>query len=294
MTPYYDDGTCTIYHGDCREVLTTVEPADLLLTDPPYGVDWKSGKGQHDKIIGDDGSLVLESWLDLALRKIRRGRHVYIFGLNSGAVPASMPLCGMTELIWDKGVIGMGDLAAPWGPAHESILFGVQEVSKSNRAKGYGVGAARLRKGSVLRIQRGQSGQTKRHPTEKPVDLLRVLIESSSTFGETVLDPFMGSGSSLVAAAAEGRKAVGIEIDERYCEVAALRLGTDPRSPVLSQPPLDTADADLLGRVADLRSRISQSDWIVCAEVRRLLDGSDAPRGSGRSGDDPTYKEWTP
>jgi site-specific DNA-methyltransferase (adenine-specific) len=67
----------------------------------------------------------------------------------------------------------------------------------------------------------------KRHPTEKPVMLLRQLIEASSLFGETVLDPFMGAGSTLVAAKAEGRKAIGVEVDERYCEIAASRMGQD-------------------------------------------------------------------
>jgi len=62
------------------------------------------------------------------------------------------------------------------------------------------------------------------HPTEKPVDILRQMIESSSVFGETVYDPFAGSGSTLIAAALEGRKAVGCEIEERYCEIAVKRI----------------------------------------------------------------------
>ena len=226
MTPYYDDGTCVIYHGDCREILPTLEVADLMITDPPYGVGWQSSRGSHDLIAGDDGSLPLEAWLDLALRKTRRGRHVYIFGFRPSDIPEGMPMCGFAELVWDKGVMGLGDITSPWGPSHEPILFGVQEISKANRAKNYGVTAARLRKASVLRFQRPHSAQTLRHPTEKPVDLLRVLIESSSTFGETVLDPFAGSGSTLEAARLEGRKAVGIELDERYCEAAAKRLDT--------------------------------------------------------------------
>lgn len=222
--PYYHDEWVTLYHGDCREILAELEPADLLVADPPYGVDFQSGRGSHEKITNDDGSLALASWLPLALRKIRRGRHAYVFGLKPAAVTSDMPLCACVELVWDKGVVGMGDLSMPWGPAHETILFGVQEISKANRAKGYGVSAARLRKGSVLKVQRGQSGQTLRHPTEKPVELLRILIESSSTFGETVLDPFAGVGSTLEAARIEGRRAVGIEIDEKFCEIAARRL----------------------------------------------------------------------
>lgn len=226
MKPYYDQDGITIIHGDCREILPTLEPGsvDLVLTDPPYGVNWKSSRGAHDYITGDDGSLSLKSWFPQTLKILRRGRHVYIFGLLMGNIPADSALCGLTELVWDKGVMGLGNFTSPWGPSHELILFGVQEISKANRAKNYGVTAARLRKGSVLRFQRPHSGQTRRHPTEKPVDLLRVLIESSSTFGETVFDPFLGSGSTLEAARREGRKAIGIEIEERYCEIAARRL----------------------------------------------------------------------
>jgi DNA modification methylase len=65
------------------------------------------------------------------------------------------------------------------------------------------------------------------HPTEKPVMLLRQLIEASSLHGDVVLDPFLGSGSTVVAARTEGRRAVGIEIEERYCEIAAKRLAQE-------------------------------------------------------------------
>lgn len=223
--PFYSEGGITIYHGDCREILPSLDlTADLLVTDPPYGQAYRSNRGQHADIAGDDGTLPLSEWLPLALKRLRRGRHAYIFGARDTDITPDVHLCGMTELIWDKQIIGMGDLSLPWSESHEPILFGVQEISKANRAKNYGVGAARLRRGSVLHFQRSQSGQNKRHPTEKPVDLLRVLIESSSTFDEVVLDPFAGSGSTLEAARIEGRKAIGIEVDEGYCEIAAQRL----------------------------------------------------------------------
>lgn len=223
MKPYFDDGTVTLYHGDCRDILPALEVCDLLLTDPPYGVNWQSSRGAHAKLANDDGSLGVE-WLTLALEKVRRGRHAYVFGMRTNEVPEGINLCGLTELIWDKGVMGLGDIESPWGPGHEVIMFGVQEISKANRAKNYGVTAARLRKASVLRVQRPHSAQTLRHPTEKPLELLRVLIESSSTFGEIVLDPFAGSGSALEAARVEGRRAIGIELEERFCEIAANRL----------------------------------------------------------------------
>jgi DNA modification methylase len=224
IQPYYQDELVTLYHGDCRDVLPRLSELDVLVTDPPYGIGYRSGRGNHEGITGDDGSLPLGAWLPAALRALRRGRHVYVFGCRDSDLSPEWPICGTAELVWDKGVIGMGDLSAPWGPQHEPILFGVQEISKANRNKNYGALAARLRKGSVLRVQRRQSGQTLRHPTEKPVELCRILIETSSSFGDIVLDPFAGSGAVLEAAVLEGRKAVGIEVNEQYCRVAADRL----------------------------------------------------------------------
>lgn len=219
--PYYQHGDVTLFHADCRDVELS---CDLIVTDPPYGQEFVSGRsgGKWGMLFGDDDKATVEDALAISLKRLRRGRHVYIF---SGRLDlSSLPLSGVTELIWDKEVIGMGDLSQPWGPQHEKIIFATYEISKANREKGYGNLSARLRKGSVLRSLRAQSGRVQYHPTEKPTDILRQLIESSSVIGETVYDPFAGSGSTLVAAVMEGRKAVGCEIDERYCEIAAKRL----------------------------------------------------------------------
>jgi len=219
MKPYYQSGDVTLYNGDCRDF---EHKCDLLLTDPPYGQEFKSGWTEHwGRIVGDSDLNGIQERLAKALKGLGRGRHAYVFG---GKVDLTkLNLSGFTELIWDKEVIGMGDLSKPWGLQHEKITFAVHEISKSNRERGVGNLAARLRKGSVLRCQRAQSGACN-HPTEKPVEILRQLIESSSVMGETVYDPFAGSGSTLIAAALEGRKAVGVEIEERYCEIAVDRF----------------------------------------------------------------------
>lgn len=225
-TPYFSADGVTLYHGDCRDVDVA---CDLLCSDPPYGVEFVSGRagGKWGLIAGDDDKDRIVDCLAHALKGLRRGRHVYLF---KGDLDLSLlPLCGVTELVWDKAVIGMGDLASPWGPQHETIVFATYEISKANRAKGYGNLSARLRKGSVIRGLRPHSGAVKHHPTEKPIDVMRQLIESSSVMGETVYDPFAGSGSTLIAAALEGRLAVGCEIDERHCETAAKRLQTELR-----------------------------------------------------------------
>lgn len=223
VLPFYQNPQygITICHGDCREILPELNlEADLLLTDPPYGQSYQSNRRteKHKRIAGDDGSLDVPAVLTLACTKLRRWSHAYVFG---GIDLTGTPLTAQTELIWSKEIVGSGDLSSPWGKSHEPITFAVYEPSKANREKGAGGLTARLRSGSVLRCQRAHSGGTKKHPTQKPVPILREMIESSSRLEQVVLDPFMGSGSTLVAALLEGRKAIGIELDEGYCHDAA-------------------------------------------------------------------------
>lgn len=220
---YYQDADCTLWLGDCRDVMLETDSADLLVTDPPYGQEWQSGRRdvRFDLIAGDASEAAAIDGLRDVLPSLRRGRHVYIFGRFD---LSGLPLTKSMELVWDKEIQNSGDLALPWGNQHEYIQFAVYQISAANRADGAGRLAARLRKGSVLRHARPNAAAVTRHPTEKPVGLLRELIESSSCIGDTVLDPFAGSGSTLVAAKLEGRKSIGIEIEERYCAVAAKRL----------------------------------------------------------------------
>lgn len=222
--PYYQDDLVTLYHGKCEDVLPTLpsDSVDMILVDPPYGQNYKSNRGgTHERIAGDDGTFDLPGALKLACRTLRRGRHAYIFGPND---LTDTPLAAAVELVWDKQIVGTGDLSLPWAKSWEPITFAVYEPSKANRDKGYGGLAARMRQGSVLRVPRTNGAGTQRHPTEKPVLLLRQLIESSSCWGETVLDFTVGVGSTMVAAKLEGRKAIGVELEERYCEIAAHRL----------------------------------------------------------------------
>ncbi len=223
--PYYDRSGVVIYLGDSRDVLSSLgrESVDLIVTDPPYGVSFVSGQRavSFGSVQGDDDAAFVPAVLSLAGRALRRNRHAYVFGR-----PAldPFPLRWRAELVWDKGLMGGGDLTSPWGPMHEPITFCLRAADKSHANMEGGKTPARLRSGSVLRYQRPNAKQVKRHPMEKPVPLLRRLIESSSFHGELVLDPFCGSGSTLVAAVAEGRRAVGIEVDERWALVAVERV----------------------------------------------------------------------
>lgn len=215
-------GDATLYLGDCIPVLATLEKpsADLLLTDPPYGVCFEGRAGVHEVLYNDHKGFNVSTYIDASLKVLRRGRHIYVFGTIDAT---KHNLCSSVELIWDKELFGLGNLAIPWGPQHEKITFAVYETSKANRDKGAGSLSARLRRGSVLRSLRPHSGRAKYHPTEKPIDILTQMIESSTNIGDVVLDPFMGSGSTIVASIMSRRKAIGIEIEEKYFDIACRR-----------------------------------------------------------------------
>src|SRR5690606_10551633 len=193
---------------------------------PPYGVEWRSNrrKQQMPSIVGDDGSIdvpaIIGRWMDALMRN----RHVYVFGFAPESLAGPLRLSATSELIWDKGQPGLGDLSQPWGPQHEWITFGVFGPTKSDRDKCVGSLTARLRRGSVLSVPRKNSASANRHQTEKPVELMTQLIESSTVRGDVVLDPFAGSGSTLVAAILLGRRAVGVELDEKHVATAIERL----------------------------------------------------------------------
>lgn len=224
MKPYYERAGIVLFHADCRDVLPTLEreSCDLLLTDPPYGVDWQSGRRSVpiDRMVGDDDASWVPAALSTAGLALRRRRHAYVFG----AFPIEeFPLRHAADLIWDKMLLGSGDLTSCWAPSHEPIMFCIRAPDRAKANMEGGKVPARLRGGSILSYKRPNANGVKFHPTQKPVALLRRLIESSTFPGERVLDPFVGCGSSMVAAVAEGRVITACEIDEGYCEVAAKR-----------------------------------------------------------------------
>lgn len=214
--PYYEDEWVRLYHGDCRDVLPQLPAVDLVLTDPPYGISYVSNMsaGQGTVPITNDGAR-LSLRLYRSVLPLIRADHLLWF-TRWDAWPdvwvelgQRFPMRGM--LIWDKGSPGMGDLHH-WGPSYEMI---------ASAGAGRIVGA---RDGSILRYA-GVPSRDRLHPTEKPVALLSYLIQKLDA--DTVLDPFAGSGSTLVAAKTLGRRAIGVEIEERYCEIAARRLAQD-------------------------------------------------------------------
>lgn len=199
--PYYEEDGITIYHGDCREILPRIwHHADFLISDPPYGMKYESGWKTGQYVEGDSSTVVRDSVLE-----IWSGNPALVFGHWSCKRPVGI----RQILIWNKGDWpGMGDLSLPWGPSWEEIYV-------------IGRGFLGTRRGSILHFPRVPTCPPQYHPTEKPVSLMHSLVDCTQG---TVIDPFMGSGSTIVAAKELGRPAIGIEIEERYCEIAANRL----------------------------------------------------------------------
>lgn len=223
ISPYYQDGVVTIYHGDCREILPTLahDSIDLLLGDPPYGIDFKSQAPGGRTVAGDDTHYavrVLRQALFASLLPLRMSGHVLLFcgwqGWAAFYEAASAYFTVRNALIWHKGGGGAGNILSNYIRDYEIVIYAAGiEGRRIGGEGGYS---------SVLPFKK--PGRDRVHPTEKPTDLLEHLIRRHSPEAGVVLDPFMGGGSTLVAARNVGRQSIGIEIEERYCEIAAVRL----------------------------------------------------------------------
>lgn len=211
MSLYYEDEFVQLHHGDCRGVRGWTR-ADVLVTDPPYGMDYTGFGGRKGEprraagrlsIAGDKTTDVRDAVLDLW-----GDRPALVFGRWS--VPR--PVGTRHRLIWDKqGGPGMGNLGMPWGVGEEEIYV-------------LGRGFVGRRETNVIRAQTLMSSDKRRpdHPTPKPVALMEALIEKCPP--GVIADPFAGSGATLIAARNLGRKVIGVEIEEKYCELIVKRL----------------------------------------------------------------------
>ena len=203
MKPYYEQDGITIYHGDSVEILNNLEvKADLLLTDPPYGIgSWSSTGGNS---ITQEEADMINKW-DVAPAKhhleamIAKARYSIVWGGNYFAGELGS---WRTPLIWDKAIRGMhfadGELAWTNFDFGSLRIFNLPAASSDARGN-------------------------RKHPTQKPVQLMHWCIGLVKDVN-LVIDPFMGSGTTLRAAKDLGIKAIGIEVEEKYCEIAANRL----------------------------------------------------------------------
>ena len=214
MSIYYEDEFVTLYHADCLEHSDLWTGADVLVTDPPYGIAWTPRVGgykgagsqtQGDKIKGDHST----GMRDEALR-LWGDKPLIVFG--SWRAPRPEPIDH--RLIWWKQGQAPGPINAAWMLQDEEIYVSGTGFVRSSPPKRSVFATKEPRHLAVI-----EAG----HPTPKPIPLMEWLLERCPAVW-TIADPFAGSGSTLVAAKRLGRKAVGVELEERYCEIAANRL----------------------------------------------------------------------
>jgi DNA modification methylase len=208
MKPYYQDDSVTIYNADCRDVLPELNKVDLLLTDPPYGIGEAKGKNKSRGNLAISKDYGSADWDDkpiesVLLDKLRdKCRTQIIFGGNYYDLPPTS-----CWLIWDK-VNGLTDFADC-----EMAWTNMKIATRLYRYTWNGMLQENM-KNKEIRF----------HPTQKPLPLMKWCIGKVDTEVNTILDPFMGSGTTLRASKDLGKKAIGIEISEEYCEIAAKRM----------------------------------------------------------------------
>lgn len=203
MKPYYEDDYCTIYHGDCREILPDLDKVDLVLTDPPYGVELEYDTFQDSE----------ENWftlMDEVIPLLRRCADMVIF-----------PSCQIKRLGWFYAN-HKPDWLIAWhkgSPGHVSAIgFNDWEPLVV-----YGR-TAKLSMHDYLSVTNNEKMGAYGHPCPKPLKWARWLLSRACPEGGTVIEPFMGSGTILRAAKDLRLQVIGIDLSEKYCEIAVRRL----------------------------------------------------------------------
>ncbi len=214
-TPYYADDLVTIYHGDCREWMPE---ADVLVTDPPYGVglgivtDPRAGGHGLGKAAYASYADTYDNFRETVIPAIQMA----LAATKRGAVFSGPHLQDFPKAAAVGGIFcpaGVGRHRWGFGAFLPVLLYGTDP---------------RLHFGARPNVMQSNArAEVNGHPCPKPLSWMRWLIELVSLPDETALDPFMGSGTTLVAAKSLGRRAIGIEIEERYCEIAAQRCSQE-------------------------------------------------------------------
>jgi DNA modification methylase len=215
MIPYYDDGTCTIYHGDCMEILPRLT-ADVVLTDTPYGIGLDYGTTFSDT------PAYLDRLVATALPQMRMAAPVV--ALTTGVVnmwrfpvPTWVLSWFQVNAFTSTGYWGFN----MWQPV---LCYGTDPYLRRGRGRHQDV----IQTTATLGSNGGHDNPPSGHPCPKPLPSWRkIMLRVSPDTSDVVLDPFMGSGTTLRAAKDLGRTAIGIEIEERYCEIAANRLAQE-------------------------------------------------------------------
>lgn len=248
--PYFERDGTAIYLGDCNSLLPELQPEtiDLILTDPPYGVAYQSAHRtrtpRFDEIAGDYWNQEFNrKWIESSSRLLVRNGALVLFASDHhlGHFRDLLALSGLNvkrSLVWRKNAWTSGDLDADFGHQTEFIVH-----AHNGRRK-----LQPPRESNVLAFDRVPPNNLV-HPTEKPELLIMYLLRKFD--GRSILDPFMGSGTTLLAARRLQRRAIGIELEERYCEIAARRLESQSATLGfdLSAPTIITETLSLFGDV---------------------------------------------
>ena len=204
LDPYYQHAGITIYHGDCREILPTLGKFDLLLTDPPYGI------GRDGQVLTTGGN---------------GGRKAYEFLGWDSDIPAKSVFAAMFEASSEQCIWGANYFVEHLPPSMGWLVWDKgQRINQSDGELAYTSRNSALRIFELNRVALMTDGA--QHVTQKPIALMKWCL-SLFPDAKTVLDPFLGSGTTLVAAKAMGLTGVGIELHEPYCEIAAKRLSQE-------------------------------------------------------------------
>ena len=213
-----------LYQGDCLEVMGSIKDksVDLIVTDPPYLMDYQSNRrkkeDRFDKIKNDKGNyMLIQDYLEECYRIMKDDTAIYCFcswhNIDFFKNEFEKHFKLKNILVWNKNNHGTGDLKGSYAPKHEFILFGHK-------------GRTLLREkriADVIDCPKISSNKLT-HPTEKPQDLLEIFIKQSSDVGSIIFDGFMGTGSCGIVAKKLNRNFIGIELDEKYFNIAKNRL----------------------------------------------------------------------
>jgi DNA modification methylase len=209
MKPYYQDSAVTIYHGDCREIVPMLGRFDLLLTDPPYGIGYK-----YDSYDDSEENLIDLIAIAIVPAIAISDRAIIFSGVSCAFLyPRPIWICSYT---WDTtatfGACGYNQ--------HQPVLFYGKDLQGFGNING-------ITKSDVLRFSGGFSVDKNGHPCPKPIAVIKRFVVRFSNEGQIIFDPFAGSGTTGLAAKELGRKAVLIEREEKYCEIAAKRMSQE-------------------------------------------------------------------